>query len=234
MYLMSRWTSSDFVCSEDMLNLIMNWSSWPRIKTLLDVFLFSKDFYAYPVFFVHFLTTSHGEGSFYPSLRWSKDGIWSIGHCVWPGFSDFLSALKEWGQVHRKKTWCLCVQVRFISFFQGLNFSGEACYRIHYHAAPASNFIDLNKVNMNMLSSTEESFRSDWKPPIHFSESQDGSWKSANWISTGQSSCKPPFFGFHGNFAGVYLLSVALSFKMVDCTMETDPWTETQNWWLAA
>ena len=74
-----------------------------------------------PLFFVHFLTTSHGEGSFYPSLRWSKDGIWSIGHCVWPGFSDFLSALKEWGQVHLKP-WCLCVQVRFISFFQGLIF----------------------------------------------------------------------------------------------------------------
>lgn len=212
MYLMSRWTSSDVVCSEDILNLIMNWYSWPRIKTLLDVFLI-EGFLRIPSVFcslfnnkpwwrilLSFTEVEQGWNLIY----WPLCVAWVLRkpQVLWRNGARFT----------KNNMMSLCPSSVYL-LFPGAHFSGEACYRIHYHAAPASNLIDLNKVNVNMLSSTEESFRSDWKPPIDFSESQDGSWKSANWISTGQSSCKPPFFGFHGNFAGVYLLSVALSFK---------------------
>lgn len=110
-----------FCCGEDMLNLIMNWYSWPRIKTLLDVFLFSKDFTHTQCFFSLF--NNKPWWRILLSFTEVEQG-WNL--IYWPlcvaWVLRFPKCFEGMGPGSPKKTWCLCVQVRFISFFQGLIF----------------------------------------------------------------------------------------------------------------
>ena len=133
-----------FCCGEDMFNLIMNWYSWPRIKTLLDVFLFSKDFTHTQCFFSLFnnkpwwrILLSFTE----VEQRWNLI-YWPL--CVAWVLRKPQVLWRNGARFTKKNMMSLCPSSVYL-LFPGAHFSGEACYRIHYHAAPCFKFDRLEQ-----------------------------------------------------------------------------------------